>query len=64
MNFAKKELAAGKDPNDVLDMLTKSLTKKLIHDPTVLLRNAEGLTDAEREHMTYVVGHFFEHRER
>ena len=62
--LAKKELAAGKDPNDVLDMLSKSLTKKLIHDPTVLLRNAEGLTDAEREHMTYVVGHFFEHRDR
>lgn len=62
--LAKKELAAGKDPNDILDMLTKSLTKKLIHDPTVLLRNAEGLTDAEREHMTYVVGHFFEHRDR
>ena len=57
-------MTAGKDPNDVLDMLTKSLTKKLIHDPTVLLRNAEGLTDVEREHMTYVVGHFFEHRER
>ena len=62
--LAKKELAAGKNTDEVLELLTQSLMKKLIHDPTVLLRNADGLTDAERVHMTYVVGHFFEPRDR
>lgn len=62
--IAKKEIAAGKSVDEVLELLTQSLTKKLIHDPTVLLRNAEGLTNLEREHMTYVIGHFFEHRDR
>lgn len=62
--LARKELSAGRDAGEVLELLTTSLTKKLIHDPTVLLRNAEGLSEAEREHMTYLVSHFFEPRDR
>ena len=43
----------------MLECFGKAFMHKLLHDPTVLLRNAEGLTSEEREHMTTIVGHFF-----
>ena len=62
LDRALKEIAAGKDTAKVLDDLSLSLTHKLIHDPTVLIRNAEGLTDVEREHITNIVGRFYRPR--
>ena len=59
---AEHQLARGADVHEVLEHLTRTLTHKLIHDPTVLLRDAEGLTQQEREHMTSIVGRFFESR--
>ncbi len=56
------QIQKGGDVNEVLDQLTKTLTHKLIHDPTVLLRDAEGLTHQEREHMTTILGHFYQSR--
>ena len=60
--LAEHQISRGADMHEVLDQLTKTLTHKLIHDPTVLLRDAEGLTLEERQHMTTIVGHFFESR--
>lgn len=62
LTLARNMLAAGSSPNEALDFLAHSLTHKLIHDPTILLRNAEGLTQDEREHMTSIVGRFFQSR--
>ena len=59
---AAQQITRGADVRDVLDQLTRTLTHKLIHDPTVLLRDARGLTQEERQHMTTIVGHFFEGR--
>lgn len=59
---ATHQIQKGADVQVVLDQLTKTLTHKLIHDPTVLLRDAEGLTQQEREHMTTIVGHFYQTR--
>ena len=62
VHVAAHQIEKGADVNEVLDQLTRTLTHKLIHDPTVLLRDAEGLTQQEREHMTTIVGHFYENR--
>ena len=62
VSLAEHQISRGADVHEVLDQLTKTLTHKLIHDPTVLLRDAEGLTLEERQHMTTIVGHFFESR--
>ena len=59
---ASAQINKGADVNEVLEQLTKTLTHKLIHDPTVLLRDAEGLTQEEREHMTTILGHFYQPR--
>ena len=56
---AIKQIEKGADPAVVIDLFGKAFMHKLLHDPTVLLRNAEGLTSEEREHMTMIVGHFF-----
>ena len=59
---AIKQIEKGEDPAVVIDLFGKAFMHKLLHDPTVLLRNAEGLTSEEREHMTMIVGHFFSPR--
>lgn len=59
---AGAQINKGADVHEVLEQLTKTLTHKLIHDPTVLLRDAEGLTQEEREHMTTILGHFYQPR--
>lgn len=59
---ARRSLSKGESVDEVLERLSVTLTHKLIHDPTVLLRNADGLTREERSHMTNVVGHFYKKR--
>ncbi|TKR34018.1 glutamyl-tRNA reductase [Luteimonas gilva] len=44
---ARRELAAGVDPNEVLDLLAHTLTNRLLHAPTVALREAALAGDAE-----------------
>lgn len=44
---ARRELAAGVDPNEVLDLLAHTLTNRLLHAPTVALREAALTGDAE-----------------
>ncbi len=43
---AKRQLARGEDPTKVLEQLGRSLTKKLTHDPTTVLRQADHDGDA------------------
>ena len=44
---ARAQLVDGADPNEVLEMLARNLTNKLIHQPTVALRNASADGQAE-----------------
>ena len=44
---ARRELAAGVDPQEVLDLLAHTLTNRLLHAPTVALREAALSGDAE-----------------
>ena len=37
---ARAQLAAGRDPNEVLDLLAHTLVNRLLHAPTVALREA------------------------
>ncbi len=53
-NIQRRELAKaqalisdGADPHDALDQLARSLTNKLIHEPTVAIRNASAEGEAE-----------------
>ncbi|MCF0254224.1 MAG: glutamyl-tRNA reductase [Duodenibacillus sp.] len=59
---ARRQLAAGADVDAVLEQLALGLTNKLVHPPTVLLRDAKGLTALERIHVQNVLGKFFEPR--
>ena len=44
---ARAHLAAGKDPNEVLDLLAHTLVNRLLHAPTAALREAALTGDAE-----------------
>lgn len=61
-HLAESQIRKGEDVHTVIDQLTRTLTHKLIHDPTVLLRDAQGLTQEEREHMTTILSHFYQQR--
>ncbi len=47
LQHAERQLASGKDPHQIMDELARSLTNKLIHQPTVQLNRAayDGRTD-------------------
>lgn len=54
LEHAKKQLAAGKDTDEVLNELARSLTNKLVHSPTVNMNRAafdgrEDILDAARD---------------
>jgi len=40
LQLAQKQLAAGKDPSQVMQELARSITNKLVHDPSVQLNRA------------------------
>ncbi|EJX01971.1 glutamyl-tRNA reductase [gut metagenome] len=61
---ALRHLRHGDDPEEVLHMLATTLTKKLIHDPTVLLRNAEGLQEEDRHLMERYLNRFYRRDDR
>ncbi|MFU0842243.1 MAG: Glutamyl-tRNA reductase [Burkholderia sp.] len=56
---AKRLLKNGAEPEKALDYLARELTNTLLHDPTVLLRNAEGLSEEDRELMERVLERFY-----
>ncbi len=48
LNRALRHLNHGDDPKEVLEMLAYGLTNKLVHDPTILLRDGKGLSEEDR----------------
>lgn len=56
---AKRLLRNGAEPEEALGYLARELTNTLLHDPTVLLRNAEGLGEEDRELMERVLERFY-----
>ena len=61
---ALRHLHHGDDPEEVLEMLAYGLTNKLMHDPTILLRNAEGLCDEDRDLMERLLNRFYRRHDR
>ena len=47
LDKARAQLAAGRDPNEVLDLLAHTLVNRLLHAPTAALREAALSGDAE-----------------
>ena len=47
-----------------MEMLAHGLTNKLVHDPTILLRNAEGLSGEDRDLMEQLLNRFYRRHER
>lgn len=45
-------------------MLAHGLTNKLLHDPTILLRNGEGLTSDDRDLMERMLDRFYRRHDR
>ncbi len=64
LNRALRHLHHGDSPEEVLEMLAHGLTNKLVHDPTVLLRNAEGLTSEERALIEQLLDRFYRRHDR
>jgi glutamyl-tRNA reductase len=56
LDRAQRRLAAGEDPQRVLDELSRSLTNKLMHPPTHALNQA---TDDEREALTATLSRLY-----
>jgi glutamyl-tRNA reductase len=54
LNLAQRQLAAGKDPEQVMNELARTLTNKLVHEPSVQINRAaydgrEDILDTARE---------------
>ena len=64
LHRAMRHLHHGDKPEEVLEMLAYGLTNKLVHDPTMLLRGAEGVTDAARELLGRLLDRFYRRHER
>ena len=45
-------------------MLAYGLTNKLVHDPTILLRNGEGLSLEDRDLMERLLSKFYRRHDR
>ena len=61
---ALRHLHHGDSPEEVLQMLAYGLTNKLTHDPTILLRNGEGLDDEDRDLMERLLNRFYRRHDR
>lgn len=64
LNRALRHLHHGDSPEEVLEMLAYGLTNKLVHDPTILLRNADGLTLEDRDLMERLLSRFYRRHDR
>lgn len=61
---AMRHLHHGDKPEEVLAMLAHGLTNKLVHDPTVLLRDGEGLSEEERSLVGHLLDRFYRRHDR
>ena len=64
LNRALRHLHHGDRPEEVLEMLAHGLTNKLVHDPTILLRNGEGLSNEDRDLMERLLDRFYRRHDR
>lgn len=64
LNRALRHLHHGDRPEEVLEMLAHGLTNKLVHDPTILLRNGEGLSSEDRDLMERLLDRFYRRHDR
>ena len=64
LSRALRHLHHGDKPEEVLEMLAHGLTNKLLHDPTILLRNGEGLTSDDRDLMERMLDRFYRRHDR
>ena len=64
LNRAMRHLNHGDDPKEVLEMLAYGLTKKLVHDPTILLRDGKGLDDEDRDLIERCFASFYRRSDR
>lgn len=64
LNRALRHLHHGDKPEEVLEMLAHGLTNKLVHDPTILLRNGEGLSNEDRDLMERLLDRFYRRHDR
>lgn len=56
---AKRALAKGEDPEQVLDQMSRALMNKFIHDPLTALRNNQSLPDQDYEKVLQLLQNFF-----
>lgn len=61
---ALRHLHHGDKPEEVLEMLAHGITNKLVHDPTVLLRNGEGLSEDDRALLAHLLDRFYRRHDR
>ena len=61
---ALRHLHHGDRPEEVLQTFARALTNKLIHDPTILLRNADGLSPDDRDLMERMLNRFYRPHDR
>lgn len=61
---ALRHLHHGDNPEEVLEMLAHGLTNKLVHDPTILLRNGDGLSIEDRDLMERLLDRFYRRHDR
>ncbi len=59
---AKKALARGDDPKEILDHLSVSLMNKFIHDPLTALRNNQHSSDEDHRKLQALLDHFYHGR--
>lgn len=64
LNRALRHLHHGDSPEEVLEMLAYGLTNKLVHDPTILLRNGDGLSIEDRDLMERLLSRFYRRHQR
>lgn len=64
LSRALRHLHHGDSPEEVLEMLAHGLTNKLLHDPTILLRNGEGLSEEDRDLMSRMLDRFYRRHDR
>lgn len=64
LHRALRHLHHGDTPEAVLEMLANGLTNKLLHDPTILLRNGEGLSSEDRDLIERMLDRFYRRHDR
>ena len=61
---ARRALLKGENIEDVLDILSKSLVNKLIHDSLVTLKNNQKLSDEDYSKMNNLLKDFYRYHGR